>query len=100
MHRMQVEILTNKPFSAQVAAITNTHQTEHHRVISGLLNVQLRPIFSDVHLDFCQAQFQLASPVLVELSLALSLIITTHPPGKVEKQQDKLGLSCAKLRRV
>ena len=32
-----------------------------------------------------QAQFQLASPVPVELSLALSLIITTHPthpPGK------------------
>ena len=30
----------------------------------------------------CQAQIQLASPVLVELSLALSLIITTptHPP--------------------
>ena len=80
MHRMQVEILTNKPFSAQVAAITNTHQTEHHRVISGLLNVQLRPIFSDVHLDFCQAQFQLASPVPVELSLALSLIVTTPTP--------------------
>ena len=34
----------------------------------------------------CQAQFQLASPVQVELSLALSLIITTHPPGKVEMQ--------------
>ena len=27
----------------------------------------------------CQAQFQLASPVPVELSLALGLIITTHP---------------------
>ena len=39
---------------------------------------------------YCQAQFQLASPVHIELSLALSLIITTptptpfHPPGKVE----------------
>ena len=40
----------------------------------------------------CQAQFQLASPVLVEVRLALSLIITTHPPqpthppGNVEMQ--------------
>ena len=30
---------------------------------------------------FCQAQFQLASPVPVELRLALSLIITTPTPN-------------------
>ena len=41
---------------------------------------------------YCQAQFQLASLVPVELRLALCLIITTpttnptDPPGKVEMQ--------------
>ena len=34
-------------------------------------------------LEYCQAQFQLASPVPVELSWALSFIITTPThPGK------------------
>ena len=36
--------------------------------------------------SFSQAQFQLANPVPVELRLALSLIMTTHPPMKVEMQ--------------
>ena len=44
--------------------------------------------FMDVK-AYCQAQFKFSpSSVQFELSLALSLIITTptHPPGKVEMQ--------------
>ena len=42
----------------------------------GLSCVKLR---HGMYGPYCQAQFQLASPMPVELSLALSLIITTHP---------------------
>ena len=34
--------------------------------------------FQQGYYGYCQAQFQLASPVPVELRLALSLIITTN----------------------
>ena len=49
---------------------------------------QLKSAIVQVKIDFCQAQFQLGSPMPVELRLDLSLIITTttHPPGKVEIQ--------------
>ena len=48
-------------------------------------------ILIDIYKNNCQAQFKSSpSPVQLELILALSLIITTHPPtttpGKVEMQ--------------
>ena len=47
--------------------------------------VKIRNVYFE--LANCQAQFQSSpSPVQLELRLALSLIITTHPPRKVEMQ--------------
>ena len=40
------------------------------------------------NLFFCQAQFQLASPVRVELRLALSLIITTPSPTPTRESRN------------